>query len=401
MHIFRVLQLVILLGLAGCRDSSTSIKEAVAPIESLGGTAQVYSGEHLKQEGLPSELRGKLAFVHLDRLNLATINLDHLPLDPVETLSLHSTVVSDEQLAVLGKCDRLEMLTLDGSPITDKALTTIASIKSLKLLYLNRCNITDSGLATLWDHPSLETITLIDTYVTEKGVADLKKRLPNLESVTYSTVPSEEVRKGLAHLEAKGADVGGASATMLAKATEANRLRYFVYFNKGWRGSLDRESLRALSAIMDADRTSIAIHDPLPGILAKLGELDHIHKLAISSEVTCDSHEIMALTSTARITELKIYNAEVATASILHLQRVHGLKRLIMRGLKLTASEATDLSKCESLESLELVESDLSGGVTSLADLKSLKQVTFRNCKDLVSEDVKVLEQHGIEVIIQ
>ncbi len=142
---------MLLLGLmfAGCRPAVGNPGEAaaIAAIQQLGGKVEVD---------------------------------DKQPDRPVLKVYLHSTPVTDADLAHLEQLKRVQNLFLGKTQITDAGLEHLQGASNLKTLSLNATRVTDVGLKSLTGLTNLKTLNLQETKVTAGGVAELKRKLPGV-----------------------------------------------------------------------------------------------------------------------------------------------------------------------------------------------------------------------------
>lgn len=142
------LPLILLLGLFGCHQPPSAHPDeaaAIAAIQKLGGKVEF--------EGDGTERR-------------------------VFKVYLHSTKVTDDDLAMLKKLPKLRNLFLGKTQISDAGLEHLEKSAELQTLSLNSTHVTDAGLQSLNWLKNLKTLNLQETQVTPAGAAQLRKSLP-------------------------------------------------------------------------------------------------------------------------------------------------------------------------------------------------------------------------------
>jgi len=95
-----------------------------------------------------------------------------------ELWATHSTSVTDDGLAHVGKLKHLEVLDLQLTAITDRGLAHISHLPELRELRLDCTAVTDAGLIRLEEMTGLRELGLSDTEITESGVQRLQAALP-------------------------------------------------------------------------------------------------------------------------------------------------------------------------------------------------------------------------------
>ncbi|HUQ71951.1 MAG TPA: hypothetical protein VM165_20640, partial [Planctomycetaceae bacterium] len=93
---------------------------------------------------------------------------------------LHSTAVTDADLAALTRLSRLQNLFLGKTEISDAGLEHLSALTELKTLSLNSTRVTDAGLNSLATLKNLKTLNVQETQVTAAGTKRLKQALPEL-----------------------------------------------------------------------------------------------------------------------------------------------------------------------------------------------------------------------------
>jgi hypothetical protein len=82
-------------------------------------------------------------------------------------------------------------VTLSSTQVADDDLAILADLSDVQLLSLSHTSITDAGLRHLEHLSKLQTLELIDTKVTEKGLEKLRTALP--ATAICTSIPSDAV----------------------------------------------------------------------------------------------------------------------------------------------------------------------------------------------------------------
>ena len=113
---------------------------------------------------------------------------DRWLLQRVSRLYIDYKVLSDGDMAMLGRLGHLETLWTYGIPVTDQGLAHLADLRQLKTLCFRSRGITDAGLVHLKGMRRLEELTLSYTSVTGSGLVHLRE-MPNLRMLNLSGTP--------------------------------------------------------------------------------------------------------------------------------------------------------------------------------------------------------------------
>ena len=183
----------------------------------LVGTAS--ANTHSKKEQVIAEvtrLGGKVEF-------------DETRVDkPIVKIDLHSTQVTDADLALLAKAKKdlkeLRYLDLRLTHIDDAGVAHLKDLTSLQTLNLFRTNLSDKGLAHIRNLTQLQTLLIGGTKVTDAGLVYLKRfsKLRKLSlfqtEVTDAGIPHLLVLSNLEQLLISGTKITDAGAQELQKA---------------------------------------------------------------------------------------------------------------------------------------------------------------------------------------
>lgn len=99
--------------------------------------------------------------------------------DDVTYVYLHSTSVTDDDLAIFGECRSIQGVNLGCTSITDDGLLQLSHMWWLKELHLTRTRVTDAGLVHLRGLHGLQELSLDRESVSAGAVKELRKQLRN------------------------------------------------------------------------------------------------------------------------------------------------------------------------------------------------------------------------------
>jgi hypothetical protein len=92
---------------------------------------------------------------------------------------LHTTPVTDDDLAVLETLPKLQNVFLGKTQIGDAGVSHLSNSAELKTLSLNSTRVTDDGVKSLGKLKNLKTLNVQDTKVTAQGASQLNRSLPD------------------------------------------------------------------------------------------------------------------------------------------------------------------------------------------------------------------------------
>jgi len=113
----------------------------------------------------------KVISVNLSRTPIAGDCLAWLP--NCKDLCLDGTLIDDETLQGLSRCNRLEKIWLVGTRVHGKALKNLTSLPFLAELNLSECPISDESLRYIPEFRHLRSLTLARTPITDTGLGHL------------------------------------------------------------------------------------------------------------------------------------------------------------------------------------------------------------------------------------
>lgn len=117
----------------------------------------------------------------------------------LESLSVHSGLLTDVGLQSLLGCTSLHSLALDGNrKVTAAQVPGFEQMQKLTHLTLSGCGITDDGLKSIAKCPSLTNLSVSNTGITAAGVPELAE-LKKLVTLNMNDTPADN--KGLQALE--------------------------------------------------------------------------------------------------------------------------------------------------------------------------------------------------------
>ena len=106
------------------------------------------------------------------------VNLKNLA--SLQTLNLFRTQVGDKGLAYVKNLRQLQTLLIGGTRVTDAGLINLKLLKELKKLSLFQTQVTDAGIPHLKVLSKLESLLISGTKITEEGTRELQRALPRL-----------------------------------------------------------------------------------------------------------------------------------------------------------------------------------------------------------------------------
>jgi len=99
----------------------------------------------------------------------------------LRSLKIENKILTEIDLAEVGKLKQLESLDLDWCTIPDEGMQHLAALPNLKSLSLTWTTVTDAGVRHLYGHPALKSLEIQSTSVTEEEAQRLKEQLPGCE----------------------------------------------------------------------------------------------------------------------------------------------------------------------------------------------------------------------------
>ncbi|HJT33112.1 MAG TPA: HEAT repeat domain-containing protein [Pirellulales bacterium] len=147
----------------------------------------------LEAEFRPPELFEKLA-AEADQVRSLVLED---PLGRYHLTDENLTLISDENLALIGRLPNLELLNLSGTSIDDAGLAHLVNLKQLAHLQLNNTKITSAGLVHLAGMEQLRSLSLDHCAITDDGL----KHLGNLMALERLSLRHTQISDaGLTHL---------------------------------------------------------------------------------------------------------------------------------------------------------------------------------------------------------
>ena len=117
----------------------------------------------------------RLRALYLERTNVTDVGLEKLKgLTELQELWLADTQVTGVGLEHLKGLTQLHRLVFDRSPVSDAGLDQLKRLTHLQDLLLNQTHVTDSGLMHLTGLAQLKGLSLDNTSVTDTGLKQLK-----------------------------------------------------------------------------------------------------------------------------------------------------------------------------------------------------------------------------------
>lgn len=146
--------------------------------------AEVRDGAEFEKSGEAALITTLKEFKHLESLSCHSTNLTDngisrlTELKQLRKISLSSPRITDAGLIDLLEFENLESLSLSDASITDRGMRTVAGLKNLRKLDLLCKEISDAGLAHLSTLGKLESLNIRRTRATKSGEQAIQQALP-------------------------------------------------------------------------------------------------------------------------------------------------------------------------------------------------------------------------------
>lgn len=123
----------------------------------------------------------ELRYLDLRLTNVGDKGIDRLKnLTALQTLNLFRTKLGDKGLAQLKKLKNLETLLIGGTKVTDSGLAYLRPFTKLRKLSLFQTQVSNTGIAQLKLLGSLEVLLISGSKITPAGAEELQKALPKV-----------------------------------------------------------------------------------------------------------------------------------------------------------------------------------------------------------------------------
>jgi hypothetical protein len=110
--------------------------------------------------------------------DLTDAGLRQLPLEHLHNLNITGTKVTPPGLAELRRCQQITWIGLDGNQLDESVIAVLAELPSLESLTLVGPGVTDRQLAMLPKVQRLQFLYMQRTSVTQAGLSELDRALP-------------------------------------------------------------------------------------------------------------------------------------------------------------------------------------------------------------------------------
>jgi len=367
--------------------------------------AELASLESLNLAGTGIDGRG---LVHLASLTkLQHLDLSETKVEPerlqalgamtaLRTVLIPAGAITDEVLAVLGRLPDLQGLALTNAPVSDRGVESLTQLKSLQTLDLAGTKITDRGLAHLAELTQLTRLRLSRTSITGAGLAHLGG-LARLQELDLADTLADDA--GLRHLSSlkqlhslqlAGTRVRGLGLVALR---DCGKLREITL------PPIPASAVDAVNAVKSWQALSLTLAPPddlSPTDDAAAVTLRDMPELTFLSIQSASPLDAVHVANCPRLSALAlIHDAARRPGAALHLSDLPALRHLHLDGAfrrlagptefgRVTrlvlygalASEAMEaVSRCQSLEWLDLKVADVLGDPLSSAELAELPHV--------------------------
>jgi internalin A len=241
------------------------------------------------------------------------------PGNPVTSVFLTKTKVTDAGLKELAALKRLLYLNLEKTSVTDAGLKQLTPLKELRTLYLAETKVTDAGLKELTAFTKLQNLGLGGTRVTDAGVKQLA------------------AVQGLKELSLRGTPVTGVGLKPLANLKDLQSLHLCSTH-------LPDADLKELAVLKNLRKLCLAWTRVSGAGLKHLAALPALQSLDLSGAKLTDA-DLKALAALKRLQQLNLENTAVTDRGLKELAALKGLRSLNLRGTRVTAAGVQELQK--------------------------------------------------------
>jgi len=238
-------------------------------------------------------------------------------LKKLKELDLSGTKVTDEQLKTLGSLDSLEKLKLRNTQITGSGFASFSILDTLKDLDLSETKISDSELEFLAKFSKVKRLNLSNTKISGTGFKHLEG-LNQIENLDLTGIPISEA---------------GAKELKNLKSVQSINLAETPITNDGLAGLTGFEDLRTLHLWKTKISDSGLKH--IQGITT-------LQNLSINLPGITDEG-LAYLTKLNDLEVIDLNDSGVIGPGLKHLYGLKKLKRVWLKGTKVSADDATSL----------------------------------------------------------
>ncbi len=371
----------------------------------LQTVAELTALESLNLAG--TAIRGS-GLIHLSTLNkLQHLDLSETKVGPehlqalgtlisLRTIQVPKAAITDEVLTALGRLPHLQSLALAKTSITDRGLESLTQLKSLETLDLSGTGITDVGLAHLANLMNLKQLHLSQTQITGAGLSHLG-RLTHLQELVLTDTLVDDA--GLTHLsglkelrllQLAGTQVRGYGLADLRVCRELRRVTL---------PPIPATAVKAVNAAKSWDQLSfrLASADGLQptnsAASVTISDMPELSYLGITSECPLDAVRVVGC---PRLVTLRLsHDTGQHPGAAIHLEGLPALQQVYLAGAFRQIDELTEtrrltrldidgalasdavqaISRCQSLERLDMKIADVMGAPLPIAELAELPHV--------------------------
>lgn len=369
-------------GLIDCRDEDLKRFAREHPrareVELELSAVKGYGLKYLK--GLP------VRYINLDRVQIQDSDFEYLAdLPMLQTIHMQNNFsMKGPGFRALARLPKLGELKLTNSHLTESALMAIAEIKRPMRIDMTRCVFPSGSLRHL--RPlELDGLHLCQTRISSldglRGAYCRELHLENTPTIADADFSCLAEVRGLAALNIDNCNVKARGIGAIARLESLNWL-------------------------------SIIGCQAGPGELAQLARSSHVADLGLTVcgkpeefyKALCGLEDLRSLTlagarladiaplSGARVSRLELRNSDVSGGDLLVLDRVPGIKRLVLTDCKIDEDFFGEFGGHGNIRDLTLAECRLTGSqIAQIENLKRLELLTFRNVplKDEVREKIQ------------
>ncbi|MBK9142411.1 MAG: protein kinase [Candidatus Melainabacteria bacterium] len=362
-------------GLIDCRDEDLErfasehprAREVELELSALKG----YGLKYLK--GLP------VRYINLDRVQIRDRDFEYLAdLPLLQTIHMQNNFsMKGPGFKALARLPKLGELKLTNSHLTESAMMAIAEIKRPMRIDMTGCFFPSGSLRHL--RPlELDRLHLCQTEINSldglRGAYCRELHLENTPGIADADFSCLAEVRGLEALNIDNCNVKSGGIGAIARLERLNWLSMIGC----QAGPVELAQLARFSRVADLGLTVCGRPDEFYKALCGLREL---RSLTVAGARLAD----IAPLSGARVSRLELRNSDACGSDVLALDRVPGIKRLVLTGCKIDQDFFEQLGEHGDIRDLTLAECRLTG--RQIAQIESLKRLELLTIRDVPLKD--------------
>lgn len=275
------------------------------------------------------------------------------PLDKLGSVHLAGSNFSDAHARFLLHCPKLMHVDCSYTEITDGGVSQLQNIPRLEFLDLSGCRVTDGCIPDLLAHKSLREVNLLETPISKEGARQLAKRF----QITWSDVPSEEVRQGLSALARRDVWLTPAPKDQTIEGHEPNQydIRLWPFDLENASGPRDQvvEHIHMLSHAgqLKIQFNSSALFKHLPAI-SRIDDLEVRQPWETDEEFDLKQLKYLAGVT---IHKLTLYVEDTPADQFAAVASIKKLRELDISNQTITPDKWSALMHCRELKSIHFI----------------------------------------------